>query len=303
VIPRLREFAEECLQTYFANNNRPRTVREKRRALKRAILPALGGLRLDQIRPRVIEQYKAERLATGLRAKTINEELAILGKILRIAVEWEVLESCPRIKRLRQPPPNFDFLDFEEADRLVEATRCEESPWGPMVFVALRTGLRLGELRGLRWEDVDLVAGRLVVRVAADDLGELHPPKSGRAREVPLGDDVAAVLRSHRHLRGPFVFCNEDGTMLTNRQCEKPLPRACRRAGLRRIGWHVLRHSFASALTMRGAPMKAVQELLGHATLGMTLRYSHLSPDARRDAVRLLDGSNQGQHGGTAEGQ
>jgi len=65
--------------------------------------------------------------------------------------------------------------------------------------------------------------------------------------------------------------------------------RACKRAGLRRIGWHVCRHTFASHLVMRGAPIKAVQELMGHSTMEMTMRYSHLSPDVRRDAVGLLD--------------
>jgi site-specific recombinase XerD len=73
--------------------------------------------------------------------------------------------------------------------------------------------------------------------------------------------------------------------MFTKNECKHPLWRACERAGLRRIGWHVLRHTFASHLVMRGAPLKAVQELLGHATIEMTMRYAHLSPDTRRDAV------------------
>ena len=119
--------------------------------------------------------------------------------------------------------------------------------------------------------------------------GEITTPKNGKTREIPLGDDVLAALKRHRHLRGDVVFCKDDGTMLAKGATKHPLWRACKRAGLRRIGWHVLRHTFASHLVMRKAPIKAVQELLGHSTIKMTERYVHLSPDVRKDAVRLLD--------------
>ena len=121
--------------------------------------------------------------------------------------------------------------------------------------------------------------------------GELTTPKNGKSREIPLGDDVSAAPKPHRHLRGGVVFCKKDGAMLTKGETKHPLWRACKRAGLRRIGWHVLRHTFASHLVMRGAPLKAAQELMGHTTIKMTERYAHLSPDVRKDAVRLLDRS------------
>jgi site-specific recombinase XerD len=72
-------------------------------------------------------------------------------------------------------------------------------------------------------------------------------------------------------------------------QAKWPLWRACKKAGLRMIGWHVLRHTFASHLAMRGVPLKAVQELLGHATIEMTMRYAHLAPTVKREAVAQLD--------------
>ena len=78
--------------------------------------------------------------------------------------------------------------------------------------------------------------------------------------------------------------------MFKKNECKHPLCRACKKAGLRQIGWHALRHTFASHLVMRGVAMKVVQELLGHATMEMTNRYSHLSPDVPRSAVELLDG-------------
>ena len=143
---------------------------------------------------------------------------------------------------------------------------------------------RMGELRALRWEDVDLVARRLMVRQAVSR-GRIGTPKSNRQRWLPLCTTAMEALRRHRHLRGELVFCKDDGTMFRKNELKHPLWRACRRAGLRKIGWHCLRHSFASHLVMTGVPLKAVQELLGHSTIDMTMRYAHLSPDVTREAV------------------
>jgi site-specific recombinase XerD len=85
------------------------------------------------------------------------------------------------------------------------------------------------------------------------------------------------------------VFCTMDGRMLKYTELPHPLWRSCRKAGLRMIQWHSLRHTFASHLVMRGVPLKAVQELLGHSTIQMTMRYAHLAPQVTRDAVNLLD--------------
>ncbi|HWB78079.1 MAG TPA: tyrosine-type recombinase/integrase [Nannocystaceae bacterium] len=308
-VPTLAVFTETFIETYAKTNNEESTVREKQRTLRRAILPLLGHLRLDQITTREVESYKAKRLATKTRkgkppaAKTINEELAILGKLLGVAHEWEVIERVPRIKRLKSQAPGFDFLDDDETQRVITAAVKESSPWCAMVPVALLTGLRLGELRGLKWDDVDLVAGRLHVRRSADDRGKLKSPKNGRSRIVDLPRRAVDVLRRHKHLRGPFVFCLDDGSMLQNWHCDPrkrrgdtgPLPRICRRAGLRCVGWHVLRHSYASRLMARGAKPIEVRDLLGHSSLNMTNRYAHLAPSSRRAAVALLDEPEVGQ--------
>lgn len=136
-------------------------------------------------------------------------------------------------------------------------------------------------------------ARRIVVRVAADDENKLQAPKSGKNRAIDLGDDVLEDLKAHRHLRS-HVFDNADGSILTASQCRKALDRITRRAGLREIGWHVLRHTFASHMFMTGAHPTEVQETMGHATLTMTMRYAHLSPHARREALRRLDRNRRG---------
>jgi integrase len=160
-----------------------------------------------------------------------------------------------------------------------------------MITVALTTGLRQGELLALRWEDVDPTRGRLLVRRAVAR-GVVATPKSGKSREIPLNEKPLAALKLQRHLRGELVFCDDAGKMLCKGACKWPVWTACKRAGLRRVGWHTLRHTFASHLVTRRAPLKAVQDLLGHSTIEMTIRYSHLSPDVRKDAVRLLDAAS-----------
>ena len=90
-----------------------------------------------------------------------------------------------------------------------------------------------------------------------------------------------------------LVFCSADGSIMTKDMAKRPLERICKKAGLRHITWRDLRHTFASHLVMRGASLKVVQELLGHADIKTTMRYSHLSPNIKRDAVRLLDWRGQ----------
>ena len=220
-----------------------------------------------------------------LSQKTTNNCLTVLRRMLSIARKRGLIGVVPEVEWLRPPKPDFDFFTFEESQRLLDAA---DGEWRTMILVALRTGLRFGELLALRWQDVDLVAGRIVVRQNWVN-GALGTPKSGHSREIPLGEEVLKALNSHRHLRGPLVFSTMAGEVFTVGEPRYWLARFCRKAGLREIGWHTLRHTSASHLAMRGAPLKAIQELLGHATIQMTMRYAHLAPEISREAVRLLD--------------
>ncbi len=325
--PTFASFATSFIENYARANNEESTVREKERVIRRVLLPAFGHLRLDAIRAREIEAYKARRLSSRTRKgakpkpKTINEEVAILAKLLRVAQEWGELEVVPGIRRLKEQKPDFDFLDFAEAKRLIIAAKSQPDPWCAMIPVALWTGLRLGELRGLQWGDVDLVARKLRVRRSLDDRGKAKPPKGGQSRTVGLSRRATAILRGHQHLRGPWVFCMEDGSRLPRWACESksereeddgPVARCCRKAGLRRVGWHVLRHTFASHLAMRGAHVTRIQREMGHSSLTMTMRYMHLSPEEGSNIADLLDvddiddvdeAAPQRHHDGTAAKQ
>jgi integrase len=303
-VPTVQEFARSYLEI-SAVKNKPSSVKAKESLLRMQILPRVGHLKLDQVTYAVIEDLKVELAKTPnanlecanetrpkdkipvLSQKTINNCLTVLRRMLSIARKRGLIAAVPEVEWLRPPKPDFDFLTFEESQRLLDAA---EGEWRTMMLVALRTGLRFGELLALRWQDVDLVAGRVLVRQNIVG-GIVGSPKSGHAREIPLGEEVLKALKAHRHLRGQLVFCTMNGEVFTVGEPRYWLARVCRKAGLREIGWHTLRHTFASHLAMRGAPLKAIQELLGHATIQMTMRYAHLAPEVARDAVRLLDPS------------
>jgi integrase len=326
-VPTVREFSKTYLEISKLIN-KPSSVHTKDVLLRSHIVRLLGDLKLNALTYAVIEDFKvslaqtrvanAEKLfgaakragndnvakeaeSRMLSAKTINNCLTVLRRMLVIAYKRGLIEKVPEVEWLRTLRPEFDFLDFEEAERLLAAA-VGDSEWRTMILVALRTGMRQGEILALRWEDVDLVKGQITVRRSVTR-GVVTTPKSGKSRDIPLGDEVLAALKGHRHLRGQLVFCTDGGRMLKKNEVKHPLWRSLKRAGLRWIGWHTLRHTFASHLVMRGVPLKAAQELMGHATIEMTMRYAHLSPHVPRDAVRLLDhgGANSGLGNGWAK--
>ncbi len=213
------------IETYCKTNNRPSTVREKRRALRRGLLQQLGHLKLASAGAREIEAFKARRKSDGVSNKTINEELAILSKLLGYAHEIGELERAPPTsRRLKVQPSSYDFFEFEEADRLLAAAKSAPDPWCAMIPVTVFTGLRLGELRGLQWDDVDLMGARIHIRRAADDTGALGPTKNGRARVVDLPRRAVEVLPPTGTFEGPSCSavgtaeCFSDGTASRSRR-------------------------------------------------------------------------------------
>ena len=150
-------------------------------------------------------------------------------------VRWPngVIEHVPTVRWLKVLAAKVEFLDFEESDRLLEAAKANYPEYFAMVLLALRTGLRQGELLALQWGDVDLEIGKLVVR-RSRWRGFEGSPKNGRTRELPLSPETVTVLKAHRHLRGDYVFCQEDGSPLDENKCRRPLYTCCHRAGIAR---------------------------------------------------------------------
>ncbi len=259
--------------------------------LDASIIPAFGPLLLGEIEFAHIQDYTQAKLARpgtrGLSPKSVCNHLSVIRQILVLGKKRGLLEEIPEIEWPQSEESKFDFLSFEEAKALILSA--DPGQWQSMMTVALNTGMRMGELRGLHWKHVNFDDRSL--RVTKSYVrGRMKSPKSRTSRRVIGLNDVAFdALKAHRHLCGPLVFPQDDGSPITKGRMRWPLWRACDRAGIgRRIGWHVLRHSFASHLVMKGVHLIAVQELLGHSTIKMTERYAHLSPEVKREAVQLL---------------
>lgn len=283
--PMFAEFADDFLETYARANNKPSEFASKKAILNQHLVPWFSELRLDELGDEDIEAYKAAKIELGLAAKTVNNHLAVLGKMGNTAVAWKRTGFFPKVKLLKLPPQEFDFLTFDEAVALVK----HAGAWAEMIIIALNTGLRMGELLGLRGKDV--FPDKIMVRQSIV-MGEVTSPKSHKAREIPTNLRARAALAETGAAErdpGAPVFRGRVGAKLTRGQAKRPLWSACKRAGLRRIGWHVLRHTFASHLAMLGVPIMTIKELLGHSDVRMTMRYAHLSPVAKVEAVQKLD--------------
>lgn len=280
-------FAEIWFNDYVKPNNKYSEQLAKKYALSSSLIPFFGRMPIGKITAHDIERYKAQQVQAGLKNKTITNRLSVLNKCLITAYEWLGLEgSPPKIKWPKWRLPEIDYLSPDECDLLVShATGIVYE----MVVLALRTGMRQGEIRALQWSSIDWLTRSLAVRHSRDDFQRiLVPPKNGRTRHIPLDIDVYAFLHGRKRETG-YVFLTPEGKPFTSDRLHDVMGRLCKTAGLRRIGWHTLRHTFASHLAMRGVPLPAIKELLGHATITTTMRYAHVSPSTLRAAIEMLN--------------
>lgn len=248
----------------------------------RNLCEGLGTLALDRIDRNQVDRYIARRLTGSLMfgrkkpgVSTVNREIACLRHLLNLAVGWSKIRVTPlKIKLPKEPEGRVRYLEPEEARRLLE---CCAPHLRPIVVFALHTGMRRGEVLGLMWSEVDL--GRAVITLPGSRT------KNKRERTVPLDEVVLKVLQDaerHRAPNQPRVFHKQDGSPLG--EIQTAFRNAVRRAALKDFHFHDLRHTFASGLAMQGVSQKFIGELLGHRTMAMTDRYTHLSPGALKEA-------------------
>ncbi len=239
-----------------------------------------GRLTLEEIDGHRLEKYKTWRLGNYPVTKTtVNRDLALVRRMLSLAVEWGYLDET-RMPKFRFYPEKDNLkeriLTQEEEQRLLAVCPPRLKS---MIIVALNSGMRLGEILGLRWSQVDLASGRIRV----------ERTKSGRIRYVDMNEVLIAEFRRLREGRGrsECVFTSPiTGQPFVD--AGSAWATACRRAEIKGLRFHDLRHTFATRLIEHGVNLITVKELLGHSSVEITQRYTHPAEALKKAAVAAL---------------
>jgi len=310
----LGEWLTDWLSGYVKTNCSPRTLDGYQSIVMRHLIPSLGMIPLSQLEPRHIQQYYASALSEGradgrggLSSRSVLHIHRVLFQALNYAVRQGLLMR--NIAEFVDPPrarkQKMKTLTPGEVSVLLDVAK--DTPYYPVIYTAVKTGLRQAELLGLRWRDIDLdLASLSVTQVLYKRSGvcQFKEPKSAHSRRrVNLPPSLAIFLRRYRAKReaerlllgeplseDDLVFTNPNGPPVDPGTLTHNFARIARRAGLAGTRFHDLRHTFASLMLLGGVHPKVVSEMLGHSSVAFTLdTYSHVVPGIQEAAAKRLD--------------
>lgn len=241
------------------------------------LLPLIGGTRFDRLTPEKLEEVLGTLKRSGLTNSTVNRYRSFISSVFTFALKTARVAANPvaRVGRYKENDSRLRWLRSEEEARFRKVLHVDSHEWE--FDLALHTGMRRGEQFWLKWKDCDLERGILTVK-----------GKTGR-RHVVANETAIAALTKLQKLSGEKEFVCPDNDGSAKRDWRQWLERAADEANVKDFHWHDLRHTFASRLVMAGVDIRTVQELLGHRSIVMTMRYAHLSSDHRKAAVAKMN--------------
>ena len=288
---KFEDFADEFLEVYCKSNHKSWSFSETNlKTLKRFF----SGKYLYEITPHMVEKFKSDRISEGLKTDgvikygsdrikkglkpaTVNRSLLVLKSLYNRAIDWGRFKGENPVRKIKFLKENNTRVRFLEPNELVKLLSSCRGILKPIVIVALHTGMRKGEILGLKWQDCDFRRNIIYLRNT----------KNGEKREVPMSEPVkTAFIRVRKNPLSDFIFCHKDGAQI--KDIKKSFFTAIQKSAIKDFRFHDLRHCCASYLVMNGVAINTVREILGHKSMDMTLRYAHLSPDHRKQAVDIL---------------
>ncbi len=310
----LAELLETWLAEWVAPNRSPVTVDGYRNAMRR-IIPEIGHISLQKLRPLDLQRYYRKMLESGradgtggLSPTSVHSHHRCLHAALGVAVKWELVAR--NVADAVQPPqPRKNTGEPWTSEQLARFLgSIAEHRLFAMYALAALAGLRRGEVAGLRWADVDASAGLIrieqtIVRVEGRQVVKLSPKTQASKAEVPISSGMCAILDAHRKAQQKerwavgdryddhgLVFCQPTGTPLYVSNMTRDFRTLCRRAGVPEIRFHDLRHTHATQLLDQGHSLPVVQQRLRHSRPSTTLdMYGHAVSESERSAAQALD--------------
>lgn len=284
------EFSGDWLAKHAEVHMAPGSVKELRSIISTHLVPAFGEVPIKSLTKIHLLSLQST-LAKRMKPKTANNIVALAKSILVTATEWEKIPMSPfkSVDMLKVGDQSFDFWRPEERDYFARMARQHDPEFASAVVVACHTGLRRGELVGLRRYHLDFEKRLIEVSQAFCFKTYAVGATKNRTREfMPMSQACYQALKEKQLLPPDApVFRRE---MFQN--AARDLRRIAERIGARPIRWHDLRHTFASCLVMAGVPLYTVQKLMRHKTPLMTQRYAHLSPGYLQEAIEAIAPKN-----------
>jgi len=260
--------------------------------LKKHLIPYFRYFKICEIKPDSINAFISEKQTQNLSNKTINHLLTLLHTILNRLVDNDKLNSnpCDKVKKLKLQHQEMNFLNKEEIFQLLTTCEKEYPDFYPLLLSAIFTGMRKGELLALTWQDINFKTNKVTVNKAIFR-GVTDTPKTLKSiRKVDICLELKKTLQEIKQDTG-FVFKSPEGCQLNPENVIKRrfLP-LLKKADIKRIRFHDLRHTYASILIAQNVPIKYIQSQMGHSSIQVTLdRYGHLLPEVYTQGIKALD--------------
>ena len=296
VVPTVARLSDHWLESFARKRLEYSSVDKYDGIIRNYIVPRFGGIKLTELTPLEVEGWLDElRQAKRLSSKSINGCLVLLRKMLNDAVHWKWISHNPiqGVRPYHEDEREFDFWTVAEGERFLKQVRFRQPKLFFATAMSLYTGMRLGEIQALKWDCIDLSAKQITVKrtYCQKEDRVKERTKTKRMRRIPVNDSLSDILIE---LRGrsdsEFVLPDFD-----YHRASLILKRTARKVGVKPIRFHDLRHSFASNFVMAGGEIYKLQRLLGHCSIQMTERYSHLSPDHLVGVTDILDFGTRGE--------
>ncbi len=310
------DYLNQWLKDYAYPNLSPHTAEGYDSIVSRHLIPALGAIPLNQLRPEIIQRYISDKLSNGsatgkagLTARTVRHHIVCLHTALQSAIRIGMLVRNPVDAVTIPRAERHEIRTMSESDIHIFLEMARPTPYYALFYTAIFTGMRRSELLALRWQDVDLLLLQISVNRTLHQVRcgriVIRQPKTERSRRVvALTPSTAALLEEHHESQSrlreslgypeltsdDLVFCQYNGKPLLPNTVTHNWIKVVRRSGLSGIRLHDARHTHASLMLKQGVHPKIVQERLGHSSIQVTLdTYSHVSPGLQKAAASKFD--------------